>query len=58
MSLDIEELLLHYMFLITVKVELAEKRILSLFYWIIWILYLLYNILYWPSEVSGAAGVE
>lgn len=31
MSLDIEELLLHYMFLITVKVELAEK-ILSLFY--------------------------
>lgn len=58
MSLDIEELLLHYMFLITVKVELAEKKILSLFYWIIWILYGLYNILYWPSEVSGAAGVE
>lgn len=26
MSLDIEELLLHYMFLITVKVELAEKK--------------------------------
>lgn len=31
MSPDIEELLLHYMFLITVKVELAGK-ILSLFY--------------------------